>query len=105
MTTKVYGRSDDLVEFHGDIYGEAGAFGTDDSDKGVLLVFDDGTILEAKYGKGDMGIWALTALAKGSKFKKIVTCEDEDADIYSDIAYFEDGLKRAYAATDWERVS
>ena len=69
--TRVYGASDDLVEFEGDVNGEVGAYGTDDDEKGVLLVFNDGTIAEIKYGKGDMAIWKITPIKKGSLFKKL----------------------------------
>lgn len=42
MTTKIYGTSDDLIEFEGDIYDEIGAY--EAQDKGILL--SDGTVLE-----------------------------------------------------------
>lgn len=48
MSTKIYGASDDLIEFEGDV--------------------------------------------------RIDQCVDEDADMYSDVAHFKDGLKWAYAA-------
>ena len=104
MATKVYGASDDLIEFEGDVRGEVGCYGTDESDKGVLLVFSDGTLLEAKYGKADQAIWGITILCAGSHFVRFVPCLDEDAPIHSDIVHFKDGLKWAYAATTWERV-
>lgn len=43
MTTKIYGTSDDLIEFEGDIYDEIGAYKA--QDKGILL--SDGTVLAA----------------------------------------------------------
>ena len=104
MTTKVYGASDDLVEFEGDIYGEVDAFGTDDRDKGVLVFFSDGTILEAKYGKMEMAIWELKVRCTGNLFKEVIPCMDEDAKPHSDVANFRDGLKWAYAAKEWEKV-
>lgn len=105
MSTKVYGASDDLIEFEGDCYGEVGCYGTDDRPKGVLLCFDDATILEVQYGKNDKGIWGIKLLAKGSLFDRIEQCDDEEAEIYSDVAYFRDGLRECYAATgEWERV-
>lgn len=102
--TKVYGASDDLIEFTGGISGEVSAYGTDDEDHGVLLVFSDGTILEAKYGKMDKGIWGIVAHKTGSLFDRVDLCEDDSGDDYSDVAYFKPGLKWAYAAKDWERV-
>lgn len=104
MSTKVYGASDDLVEFDGDVTGEVGCYGTDDKDRGVLVVCSDGTLLEVKYGKGGRGIWGVTPLAKGQLFDCIDICADEDGSPYSDVAHFRDGLKWAYAATSWEPV-
>lgn len=103
--TKVYGASDDLVEFDGDFSGEVGCYSTDDEEHGVLVVMSDGTILEVKYGKGGMGVWSVTLLKRGTLLDRIDQCTDEDANIYSDIAYFNDGIKWAYAATEWENVS
>ena len=48
MPTKCYGASDDLVEVEGDVNGEVGSYGTDDRDRGVLMIFSDGTLLEVK---------------------------------------------------------
>lgn len=105
MATTVYGESDDLIEVNGDVRGEVGCYGTDERPHGVLLVFSDGTILEAKYGKGDMGVWGLATLCKGDKLKEITPCADEDARPHSDVAHFDDGVTWAYAAKEWERVS
>ena len=105
MATIVYGTSDDLIEVEGDVRGEVGSYGTDDKEKGVLLFMDDGTILEVKYGKGGMAIWAVNLIRPGLLFERIEPGTSEDADIYSDIAHFRDGLKSAYAATEWEVVS
>ena len=104
MTTKVYGCSDDLIEFEGDVNGEAGRFGTGDDGHGALLICSDGTMLEIKYGKADMGVWGITLLDAGSLFVHINPCMDEDADPHSDIAHFKDGLKWAYVASDWEKI-
>ncbi len=104
--TKIYGASDDLIEFEGDVAGEVGFYGTDDEDsKGVLLIFSDGTLLTVKYNTNDDGIWKVSLLVKGSLFKEIQPCNDENEDPHSDQAFFNDGLKWAYAATEWEKVS
>jgi hypothetical protein len=105
MTTKIWGASDDLIEFDGDVYGEVGCYGTDERPRGVLVVCGDGTLLEVKYGKGGMAVWGVTELKRGSLLDKIDLCVDEDADPYSDVAHFKDGLKWAYAATEWDKVS
>ena len=103
--TKIYGASDDLVEFEGDFSGEVGKYGTDDDEHGVLIVVSDGTILEVKYGKGGAAIWEVKLIAQGSLFQKIEPCTDEEATPFSDIAIFSEGVKWAYASTEWERVS
>jgi hypothetical protein len=102
--TKIYGASDDLIEFEGDVYGEVGCFGTDDDEHGVLLVCSDGTVLEVKYGKQDRAIWGVYPIREGLLFKGIKPCDDEDEIPHSDIAEFEPGLRWVYAASDWEKV-
>lgn len=105
METRVWGSSDDLVGFNGELQGEVGCLGTDDREQGVLLMFSDGTVLEVKYCKRLPGIWGIDLLRRGDLFDKIDTCTDEDADPYSDVAHFKDGIKWAYAAKDyWEQV-
>ena len=107
MATQVYGASDDLIECDGDVRGEVGAYGTDKKEHGVLVVFNDGTVLEVKYGKLDAALWGITLHRKGSLFIRIDECtlDDEDKDMSSDVAHFADGLKWAYAARDWELVA
>jgi hypothetical protein len=102
--TKVYGASDDLVEFDGDFRGEVGCYGTDDREHGVLVFMSDGTILEVKYGKGNEAIWGVTMLKQGPLFDRMEFCTDSEAEIHSDVAHFKDGIKWAYAATEWEAV-
>jgi hypothetical protein len=103
MATKIYGESDDLIEIEGDVDGEVNSYG---EDHGTLLIFSDGTLLEVMYGKeDDVAIWSITPIQAGPLFDRIEFCFDEDASPHSDIAYFKDGLKWAYAATgDWEKV-
>jgi hypothetical protein len=104
MATKVYGASDDLIEFGGDVRGEVGSFGTDEREHGILIICSDGTLLEIKYGKADMAIWEIRVLNQGQLFESITWCMDEDANPHSDLVLFKDGLKWAYAAKEWERV-
>ena len=33
MAAKIYGTSDDLIEFEGDVDGEVGCYGTDDAER------------------------------------------------------------------------
>lgn len=104
MVTRIYGSSDDLVEIEGDIRDEIGCCGTDDKERGVLLVANDGTALEVKYGKGGMAIWGITLLRQGPLFERIEPCTDEDSELYSDVAYFRDGLKSLFAACSWRYI-
>lgn len=98
--TDIYGASDDLIEFSGDVSGEVGH----SSDEAALIVCSDGTLLTASYGKGDKGIWTIALLEKGRLFNRIDMCVDEHAEIHSDVAYFHPGLKWAYVAKKWERA-
>ncbi len=97
----IYGASDDLIEFEGEVSGECG-YGVDDS--GALVVCSDGTVLTMKYGKGRLGIWQITVLTAGALFCGVEECRDEDAARHSDVANFQHGLKWAYVAREWERV-
>ena len=106
MSTKIYGMSDDLIEFDGEIAGEFSYYESDDeSSQGVLIACSDGTLLEVKYGKNDKGIWEVKLIERGSLFDRIEICTDENKELYSDVAYFNDGLKWTYAAPPgWDRV-
>lgn len=103
MATKVYGASDDLIEFDGDICGEVGFI--NDKDDRALVALSDGTLLKVGYGKEGKALWSVELVECGSLFDRIDPCADEDADPYSDVAHFRDGLKWAYCATgSWERA-
>jgi hypothetical protein len=95
--TKIFGASDDLIEFRGDVHGEVC------NDKG-LIICSDGTVLSIKYGKPDLAVWQIVPIRMGDLFVEVKQCFDEDADPYSDIAYFVDGLKWAYVATEWQKA-
>ena len=102
--TRIYGASDDLIEFDGEYHGEVGCYGTDDNEHGVLVVCSDCTVLEVKYGKNDSAVWGINVLRKGSLFDHIEPCDDEDADPYSDQVFLKPGIKWIYAAKEWELV-
>ncbi len=104
MATKVYGSSDDLIEFEGDVDGEVCQYGTDDGNQGNLCIFSDNTILEIKYGKMQRGIWEIKVRQNGSLFDRLEECNEDEGENYSDIAYFKDGLKWAYSAKEWSIV-
>ena len=84
MRTKVYGMSDDLVEVETEKniypYDEIGCF-----DCMVRIYFTDNTVIEVEYGKDDKGIWKIEIKNKGFARQKLTICDNEDADIYSDI--------------------
>jgi len=103
--TKIYGASDDLIEVDGGkASGEVGYYGDVEHDNGCLLVCSDGTLLNAKYGKGDEGIWQISLVKRGLAFVMIEQCDDENARPHSDVAYFTGTLEWVYAAKDWEKV-
>ena len=84
---KVYGCSDDLVEIEGSKYkeDEIGCF-----DRDVRIWFEDGTVIRVGYpkrdlAKRDLGVWWIEIECAGFAEKKIQYCNDEEADIYSDI--------------------
>jgi hypothetical protein len=104
--TRVYGRSDDLVEFEGELRGEIGCYGSGDDGKlGVLVAFSDGTILAVRYGKpvGE-GIWAIDVLRQGELFDRLEVCTDAEADPYSDQVFFKDGKLKAWNGLSAEAV-
>lgn len=104
MSTRIYGRSDDLIEFDGDVYGEVSCASNYDAQAGIMVICSDGTILDVKYSRIVLGVWNVALVARGTLLDSIEPCVDEDADPYSDVATFRDGLKWAYAAHRWERV-
>ena len=104
LTTKIYGQSDDNIYTEGDYSGQYAYYGTDEQEHGILLVINDGTILEIKYGKGDLAIWGIQVIKKGILFDRIEYCDNEDANIYSDIVFLKEGIKFIYACSDWEKI-
>lgn len=104
--TRVYGASDDLIEFEGGFSGEVGGGEPDEYNdgRGTLVVMSDGTLLDVKYGKDNRGIWEVKVLRKGDLFLRLDICDDEDDPYYSDVAHFKPGIKWAYKADDWRPV-
>lgn len=97
MSTKIYGCSDDLIEFEGDVSGEV-------STSSALIMCSDGTLLDIEYGHE--GVWRIRVLRQGDLFTHLYICKEQGDEIYSDSVTFNSGLKWAYAAKGgWERVS
>lgn len=87
--TVIYGASDDLIEGEGELRGELNCYDTD----GVLMIFSDGTVLKIEYGNS--GVWKITLVKQGPLFIQIVTTDDPDDEVYSDVAVFGHGLTGA----------
>lgn len=79
---KVYGYSDDILDIDGAPYpaDEIGCFNST-----VKVKFADGTLIEAGYGKDNKAIWRIKVLEKGPAPQKLTECDDENAEIYSDV--------------------
>lgn len=97
--TRVTGRSDDCIDFEGDFEGE-----TYGGEGKTLITCSDGTIFTIQYDDVRRGIWAIEVINKGLLFESLEICTDPEAEIYSDILTFKDGLKYAFASNSWERV-
>ena len=101
MGTRIYGSSDDNIYADGDYRGQFSKFGTEDADKGVLVLLSDGSILEIKYGKLGMSIWGIKVFKKGDLFSRLDICTNEDDETYSDIAHFNEGITWIYVCSEW----
>ena len=79
---KVYGYSDDNLVIEGAPYpwDEISCF-----DETVTVWFTGGTVIEAGYGKSGAGIWWIKVVKDGISNFTLTTCNDEDAEIYSDV--------------------
>ncbi|MEI6286206.1 MAG: hypothetical protein WCP79_06855 [Bacillota bacterium] len=85
---KIYGVSDDLIEFRGHYNDEISIY-----DKPLQIEFSDGTIIEIEYAPGDVGaIWKIKIICEGDGIESFVECTDENAQIYSDILTMCDGV-------------
>lgn len=106
MSTRVYGASDDLIEFEGELSGEVSYYVSENEGLGALVAFSDGTVLAVRYGKpASGGVWAIDVLRQGDLYDHKVECFDEDADPYSDQVFFKPGALRAWAGKHAGRVS
>lgn len=80
--TKIYGCSDDLVEIEGSAYK---VDEIDCYDREVRIRFVDGTVIRIGYPKKDLGVWWIEVEKQGTAKQMLTICEDEDAEIYSDV--------------------
>ena len=79
---RIYGFSDDLVEIEGSHYTEDEI---DCYNQEVIISFEDGTQIKVGYGKGDLAVWHIIVEEEGTSEYNLYVCNDEYADIYSDI--------------------
>ena len=79
---KVYGNSDDIVCIE---HLEGGCTEISCYDKIVVIQFEDMTTIRCGYGKDIGGIWWIKVTQEGTAYYELHVCEDEDADVYSDI--------------------
>lgn len=80
---KVYGYNDDIVvvEYNdGNAIEEIDCYNAD-----VRIWFTDKTQILVHYGKKNFAVWDIKVENKGSGFIDKKICNDESADIYSDI--------------------
>ena len=92
---KIFGHSDDLVEIEGSGYkeNEIGCF-----DKDVRIRFLDGTVIRVGYPKrsllgDDVAIWGIKVEKHGTANYRLELCDNEDADLYSDVFTIEAEVK------------
>lgn len=89
--TKIFGYSDDIVEIKNSNYkcDEIYCFNKD-----VRIKFTDGTVIRVGYSKPDCAIWWIEIEECGTATQKFTICDDENADIYSDIFEIDAEIKK-----------
>lgn len=87
---KIHGASDDLVEIYGSAYRED-EIECFDSD--VRIRFLDGTIIRVGYPKDGKAIWWIEVEKQGAAKQALTVCDDEDADVYSDVFEIDSEIK------------
>lgn len=80
-TTKVYGYSDDIVE----VETSNGSWEIDCYNCEVEIDFNDGTTIRVGYPKEGMAVWWIEVKEEGTAAQWLTPCEDEEAEIYSDL--------------------
>lgn len=79
---KVHGYSDDVVEI---VNSNGGRTEIDCYERNVRIAFRDGTKILIGYCKPGLGVWWIKVEKQGTAKQTLTICEDEDAEIYSDI--------------------
>ena len=90
---KIRGASDDLVEIYGSCYreDEIGCW-----EKDVRIRFLDGTIIRVGYPKDGKAIWWIEVEKQGTAKQALTICDNENADVYSDIFEIDSEIKSHY---------
>lgn len=83
---KVYGYSDDIVCIE---HIDGGCTEVDCYNRDVRIIFEDGTTIRVGYSKDNAGIWWIEVEKRGTATQNLVVCEDENAEIYSDVLYID----------------
>ena len=55
----------------------------------MIITFEDGTVITVGYGKEDKAIWWIKVSTCGLAGHALIPCDDEDAEIYSDVLEIE----------------
>ena len=86
---KIYGYSDDVVVIE-TLNQHSGQMSPFDeipcySHQEAIFSFDDGTEICVSYGKDSLAVWKIVVQKPGSADFCISECEDEEAELYSDV--------------------
>ena len=87
---KIYCSSDDLVEIENSAYeeDEIGCYNKD-----VQIRFVDGTTIRVGYSKPELAVWYIVVEKQGTAKHTLTICDDEEAEIYSDIFEIDSEIK------------
>lgn len=83
---KVYGYSDDIVCVE---HIDGGCTEIDCFNRDVRITFDDGTKIRVGYPKENAAAWWIEIEKKGTAVHDISICDDENANVYSDVLEIE----------------
>ena len=83
---KVYGYSDDVVCIE---HIDGGCTEVDCFHQDVRICFEDDTTIRVGYSKDNAAIWWIEVEKRGTATQNLVVCEDENAEVYSDVFYID----------------
>lgn len=55
--------------------------------------FRDGTAIRVSFGKGNLGIWEITIMRKGTAFQRLEPCENRSLALFSDVFWIAEDVK------------